>query len=190
MRRLPIQLCLSILPLLASPAAAEWASGVPFFSGGPEDLGSVDLISNDPCRGMGRALDMDDALGPPDDSFVSIGEEGTIVLEFKHDIVDGSGPDVRVYVSCNAGVENASVWVSPDGVNFTIPLGSITEYPYVDFDLSGSGLASTPYLMIVDDPGTLFPDFGLAIDVDAAATLHDPVATEQITWGAIKSLYR
>ena len=103
MRRLPIPLSLSILPLFASPAAAEWASAVPFFSGGPDDLGSVDLISNDPCGGSSRPLDLGDALGAPNDKLVTIGEEGSIVLDFLHDIVDGPGPDVRGYVSCNPG---------------------------------------------------------------------------------------
>jgi hypothetical protein len=69
-------------------------------------------------------------------------------------------------------------------------LGPVNQSPYVEFDLAGTGLASTDYIMITDDPGTLAPGLAQAIDVDAVLSLHDPVATETTTWGAIKARYR
>lgn len=172
----------------------EWASSVVSFTPGVGDLSSVDLISNFPCRGSYRPLDLNDAIGPPDEKFVSIGDEGIIVLTFPHRIEDRDGPDLRVWVSCNIVCEPAIVSASQDGLNFVF-LGNLDTFPYGAYDLAGTGLSSVVHVKVQDLAGIpefCQPGIGLATDVDTAESLYPdkPVPVVPFTWGVIKSIYR
>jgi hypothetical protein len=176
------------------PAAAqEWANAVVSFAPGNGDLFSVDLITNDPCRGSARPIDVNDALGPADNRFASLGDTGIIVLSFPHPIADLAGPDFRVWVSCNIDCEPAMVSASQDGLSF-VDLGG-ADYPFVAYDLAGTGLASVMHVKVQDLPGIpgfCTPGVGLATDLDGIESLHPAETTpvESSTWGVLKAMYR
>ena len=172
-------------------AAQEYAVGVPSFFPGIGDLGSVTLVSNDPCRGSARPLDLSDVIGGPNDEFVSIGDGGAITLSFANPIEDRPGPDLRVWVSCNIACEPGDVAVSQDGVNF-FPLGSLSIPPFQEYDISSSGRAFVTQVRVYDTPSGPCPGIGLAVDVDAVESLHPgrTVPVSQQSWTAIRVLYR
>jgi hypothetical protein len=80
----------------------------------------------------------ENALGKADGQFVSLGDGGTITLEFEHSIFDGPGYDLAVFENAlfsppsqtiNAFVELAFVEVSSDGINFErFPAVSSCQY--------------------------------------------------------------
>ena len=171
--------------------AQEYAVGVQSFLPGIGDLGSVDLISNDPCRGNGRGLDLSDALGAPNDKFVSIGDGGTITLSFPNPIEDRPGADVRVWVSCNVSCEPGDVAASQDGINF-VPLGSLATPFFEEYDLGSAGLPFATLIRVHDVPSGPCPGLGLAVDVDTVESLHpgSPVSVSRQSWAAVRTLYQ
>jgi len=119
--------------------------------------------------------DGSEALGEPDMSYVDIGINGEIVLEFSNNwIMDGPGYDLEIYEMGPPGnVERAYVWVSQDGTDFeyvgmaATPTDS-THVSRSKFDLSGTGLEWIRFVKLVDVGYNVYMGF----DLDAVAGLN------------------
>jgi hypothetical protein len=111
-----------------------------------------------------------DMLGPPDGNAVSLGLFGSVVLELPFAIVDGVGPDFRVFergVGDGEVDENFRVEASANGLDF-VQVGEGSGGT-VEFDIFGIGIADPVYVRITDlapqEPGN--PPFRLGADIDA-----------------------
>jgi len=129
--------------------------------------------------GIGTAtFDAWQSIGPPDGRGTPIGLGGELTLRFTHNIIDGPGPDLRVYELGHSGPpaidENFGVAVSLDGSSWT----DLGEGPgdVVDFDLGSAGVSSARFVRITDrEPMEQTPPFDptvLGPDIDAVVALH------------------
>ena len=118
----------------------------------------------DPNAGF---IDPQQALGPPDGRTVALGESAHVVLRFFREVVDGPGPDLRVY---EIGPDNAEalVAVSQDAERWVeFPNRIVGQVNDLEFE----GLDITPIFFVrvrgLDRAGTE-PGF----DLDALEALH------------------
>jgi hypothetical protein len=119
-------------------------------------------------------------IGEPDDINYSIGKNGWCVLDMQYPIPDVNGSDFIVYegdtspegYNCYAGQTIDGPWILLGTGNGT-----------TQFDLTGSGLASTQFIRIVDDgDGTaITPNAGFDID---AIKANDAVPVELVSFTA------
>jgi hypothetical protein len=165
------------------------ADEIAAFAPGSVDFGFARI---DPlhCIATSEPIDATCMLGPPDLLFCSIGELGSVTLQFSTSIVDGPGDDVEVWGSCNAQNEPADVLASDDGVRF-VSLGVFNSGESMRFDLAGTGLTRATFVRIQDLPGSAYGQ-GSGVDVDAICGLNvdTPVPTRRATWGRLKLRYR
>jgi len=114
------------------------------------------------------------ALGPPDDTFGSLGVGGDMVVDMGEDamIINGLGDDFTVFEGDDGTSEGYHVSVSDNwemnGVWTHIGSASGTS----SFDLEGSGVEQTRYVRIQDDYGGNAYDYCPGFDVDAIQSLH------------------
>ncbi len=115
------------------------------------------------------------AVGPADGLAVSLGIDGSIVLQTNVPVIDGPGTDLVVSErGANGGGidENFHVEASEDGVDFVFLRGCAGGECQVD--LLDTGLASVSYIRLTDLPpretGTAFPYLGA--DIDAVTATH------------------
>jgi hypothetical protein len=122
----------------------------------------------------------DRCLGPPSEvtkDFVSLGSRGTLILQFNDNVVyDGPGPDLYFWIP-DSIPEEATVWISRDGVIF-LHAGQISsKNPYLD--LSGTAEPGEFYtqLKIRDDAIDAVKNGSLGIDLDAVASINNAIVT-------------
>jgi len=128
----------------------------------------------DPNNAHQQATVPSDALGPPDGVSCSLGASGFILLDLGagHEVVDGAGADFTVTEALTAADPAPEAYrvYAGDAYAQTVLVGSATGT--TSFDLSGSGVASTRYLKIVDLSGAS-PNLPYAgMDLDAVTVLH------------------
>jgi hypothetical protein len=112
----------------ASPLFVGWATGVPSLIRGPQNISTP----GSPLATFGTSAN---ALGPSDNTVVSLGDGGSITLSFAAPIVNGPGPDFAVFengfLSGSNGMaflELGHVEVSSNGVDFVrFPSVSLTQ---------------------------------------------------------------
>jgi hypothetical protein len=132
-------------------------------------------------------------IGPPDSVYLgtkdyytgmmSLGQGGWVVLEMAQPVVDGPGPDVRVYqvtgdepVTLYASNQPAGPWTLVglrESCGLRSPGGIAANH--CDFDLQGTGLPSALYLKIED--GEIYPCLAgtthtEGADIDAVEALN------------------
>ncbi len=120
----------------ATPGACGFASAVASYSPG------ADLPTSSPNR------DPSKALGDEDAQWVSLGQGGSIVLEFVPPIAVGAGTDIDFQSIEIQHNEGAFFEVSEDGVTFValgLGIGNAT------FDISSSGLSTVSFVRVIDD---------------------------------------
>ncbi|ROU00266.1 OmpA family protein [Histidinibacterium lentulum] len=174
------------LALLAGPASAQ--DGPKDYSDGAR--GTVTLPQGDRSfadrvvsytAGTGTispsASDPRVALGPPDFSgdvndgtFVSLGCDGTLVLQFEDNaIIDVDGPDHYVF-EVGPNVEGTALAVSEDGTDW-IDLGQISG-GRAEIDLSGVAPADTSFRFVrLTDDGIESGTRYAGADIDAVAAI-------------------
>ncbi len=145
--------------LLINPASADAASsyyGVNFPYG---DVSFADEIVSYNLVGGASGGNPNDALGTPDNSDVSLGTNGYIVLKFTDNCLTTSGdsnPDLCVREGGQSG-ETSTVFISTDGVNWIeVGVSSGSNNRLFDID-SVPGVVqgeNYPYVKIVDLNGT------------------------------------
>jgi hypothetical protein len=121
------------------------------------------------------------SVGAPDGRGTPLGYLGQVTLRFSCDIVNGSGPDLRVYELGHSGPpaidENYSVEASQDGVQWAL-LGT-SPGDMSDFDLATGGLALASYVRITDlspmEQSGTFDATVVGVDIDAVVALHTAV---------------
>ena len=125
-----------------------------------------------------RFTDPELCLGPPSENttgFVSLGSGGTLVLQFNNNVVyDGPGPDLYFWIP-DSVPEEATVWISRDGVVF-LHAGQISsESPFLD--LAGVAVPGEFYtqLKIRDDSADAVRKGSLGIDLDAVASINNAI---------------
>lgn len=147
------------------------------------------------------------ALGDPNtppqmagqETFFSLGFGGSITLGYSCAIIDGPGPDIRVYENTNLApgeypLESASVFAVLDPMTNTFVATAtnahqdpVTGLRVTDIDLSGTGVFSTSVLLITDvtdkalfenDP-VLYANAD-GFDVNAVMALHTRCAAPVI----------
>ena len=108
------------------PSIVEWASGVANLTRGPENIAN-------PALGLASFGTASAAIGPADNSVVSLGDGGSITVTFNEPIANGAGADFAVYENGFASgslafLELGFVEVSSDGTNFfRFPSVSLTQ---------------------------------------------------------------
>jgi hypothetical protein len=122
----------------------------------------------------------DRCLGPPSEvtkDFVSLGSRGTLILQFNDNVFyDGPGPDLYFWIP-DSIPEEATVWISRDGVVF-LHAGQISsKNPYLD--LSGTAEPGEFYtqLKIRDNSVDAVENGSLGIDLDAVASINNAIIT-------------
>jgi hypothetical protein len=115
-------------------------------------------------------LDPGQVLGAPDargqteqsyDGFMSLGQDGHVTVDVGVCVIDGTGPDLRVFQYIESEPVEVHVAAGPAGP--WIPLGTQpcgsgglpVRSNHCDFDLAGSGLRSARYVRVLD--GEDFP---------------------------------
>lgn len=111
------------------------------------------------------------ALGPPDNSYYSLGRNGYIVVDMKKDMVNSNGNDFKVFEG-DPNPEGYAVYASTtmDGPWTLVGNGVGSQ----EFDMPSS-VASARYLKIKDDGdgSSVVPDAGF--ELDAIKILYTPV---------------
>ncbi len=94
-----------------------------------------------------------DALGPQDGYFMSLDQEGYIILDMGEEtpVTDLSGYDIFIYEGNDGQIENCEVYIgnSPETFDTWYLLG--TAHGTDSFDISSSGLSEARYVRVVDD---------------------------------------
>lgn len=109
------------------------------------------------------------ALGPPDDSYASLGVSGNIIVDMRDDITDRpDAPDFKVYEGDSTvdgyHVYGSSTWNGP-WTDLGLAMGTTT------FDLASASLPSVRYLKIVDDGDGSPYEQNPGCDIDAVENL-------------------
>jgi len=189
---LVILLFVTVNPLPALCSERTFADVVAAFVPGNFDLGSglIDTTWGPGyCVGFGaEPLDVSAVLGPKDNRYASIGNQGKLTLAFSdRTVVDGPGDDFVVYGDCSNGP--GQVLVSADGISF-VSLGSL-QSGSKSFDLASAGIKSAKFVRIDDLPEGQM-DLPEGFDVDALEALHveGAVAAKEASWGHLKASYR
>src|SRR4030042_880253 len=91
-----------------------------------------------------------DTSGKP--GFVSLGNDGSLVLEFRDNVLlDGPGPDLIIF-EINSQAEDVYVWISEDGIYY-IPVGKTNrQKPSIDIGPYCRPGALYRYVKLRDDP--------------------------------------
>jgi hypothetical protein len=114
-----------------------------------------------------------DALGPPDGVAVSLGLEGSVVLQLDEPVPNGPGTDLVVHESgaFGGGVDESHlVETSEDGLVYAFN-GVCTGGDCV-IDIAGTGLASASYVRITDSASGLGePAPHAGADIDAVSVV-------------------
>ncbi len=115
---------------------------------------------------QGNKTEPRSALGPPDDLFFSLGQNGFIVLDMGQatPIQDSPGNDFTVYEGNDNIDEGYEVFVTDDWTGPWYSCGSATGT--ADFDLSSAGLNVAQYVKVVDDGNTTSGQYA-GFDLDA-----------------------
>jgi len=133
-------------------------------------------------------------LGPPDAVYLgykdgytgmmSLGEGGYVTVDMGTSVVDGTGPDLRVFQTTSNEPVTVYAATSPQGpftlVGLRIPCGHRTQgyfSNHCDFDLHDAGLAQARYFKIED--GEIYPCLlrgtnTEGADIDAVQALNPP----------------
>ena len=123
--------------------------------------------------------DEDEITDAPDGQFVSLGEDGSIIVDVgsKKVIVDGDGDDFGLFTIDNHAKdydredEDVKVFVSQDGVNYKKVSGTET------FDLGDADMPWARYVKIEDNTSTSVTQSGAAgVDLDAVCLFNLGVA--------------
>ena len=109
------------------------------------------------------------ALGSPDNINYSIGKSGYCVLDMQYPVIDGPGPDLKVYegdtspesFTCYAGSTMNGPWIS---------LGPGTGTS--EFDLGDGGLSEARYIKILDDGDGTANAANAGFDLDAIEAME------------------
>jgi hypothetical protein len=125
------------------------------------------------------------ALGTPNSQTVSLGSDGSVVLQMGAPVENGFGSDLVVYESgANAGdtEENFRVEASVDGATFTV----VRDCPgdACQLDLADAGLAEASYVRITDLPPIESdgpPARGADIDAVVALNVAPPTGGVTLT---------
>ena len=124
-------------------------------------------------------------------SFVSLGDGGSITIQFVDNVLSGSGdpsPDLRIY-EIGPDVERTFVEISGDNATW-FPVG-VVEGATATVDLDSFGYGPSDlffYVRLTDDPDE-GDQTGVRVgaDVDAVEALSlIPIPVQSATWGAIK----
>jgi len=176
----------------------------------PEDYAKkVSSYTPGDNAGFGQDQYPDIVMGPPTGNgngagsldVLSLGKNGSIVLDFEYDILDGEGPDLIVFENAFVGfVETGFVAVSSDGIQwFEWPCHPSKELGYpncagvhpvianatngVDptdpktaggdaFDLADLGVTSARYVRVRDSGSNMYAGSSGGFDLDAVAIVH------------------
>jgi hypothetical protein len=106
------------------------------------------------------------ALGPPDDQFFSLGQDGFVVLDMGPNtpIQDSPGDDFMVYEGNDGTNEGYSVYLSNDWNDGWLLCGADTGT--ASFDVSTTGMTQARYVRVIDD-GNLQGGQYAGFDLDA-----------------------
>lgn len=114
------------------------------------------------------------ALGPPDNSYYSLGRNGYIIIDMQKNIINGNGADFKVFEG-DPNPEGYSVYASSsmDGPWTLVGNGVGSQ----EFDLPVS-ISSSRYIKIKDDGdgSSTVPDAGF--ELDAVKILYTPVSAQ------------
>lgn len=109
------------------------------------------------CEGINLYTNPEEALGPPNwgylpdgrySGFVSLGPGGRIILEMGVDVIDGPGPDIKVYQAVSN--EEIAVYVAENFASPFLLIGGMPCGGSCNFDLNNSGYSKVRYLMVED----------------------------------------
>lgn len=159
----------NIIPSFGECAATEFLS---YTMGESSTGGPIEVQRTDPTK----------ALGFPENdntyNFVSLGYGGELIVGFNQLVMNGPGPDIRVFETtfnneiCDSYTETAEVFVSQDGLDY-ISLGTTCTNQDDAFDISDSdpSLEYILFVKIIDisPEGSASYD---GFDVDAVTALH------------------
>lgn len=163
--------------LRAAPASAEEFGGIEFPGGAASFADSV--ASYDPIFDLPDSPSNTDsaaALGVPDDEDVSLGNGGTIIVQFTDNALTGSGdsePDLHIFESGGQN-EATFVAVSADGTSFTsvgTVFGGISN---VDIDAFGFDAGDQLFFVRLIDDAASDPqpdDSRAGADIDAVGAI-------------------
>ena len=153
------------IPSTLPPSSGDpYADAVKVYTQGP----GVSGIYGDPLN----------AIGAPDNGGVSLGDGGSITLQFTDNVaLDGPGFDLRI-IELGAQAENAQISVS-DGGPFVVIGTATTQAAF--FDISGTGLGFVTEVKIDDlAPNTSFSPFA-GYDLDSVTALNSGAAPSKLT---------
>ncbi len=121
------------------------------------------------------------ALGPPDDAvlfpipaWVSLGYQGSIVLQFTDNLLTGSGtsaPDLWIF-EVGTGIEGTFVDISRDGVNWLSVGATGGSTAGIDIDAFGYGTADRfSYVRLTDTGNNFYGSNTSGPDIDAVGAI-------------------
>jgi len=111
-------------------------------------------------------------LGAPDSVNYSIGKGGFIEVDMQTPVIDGPGPDIKVYEGDNTP-EGYSVYALTDMDGYWNYIGSGTGTS--TFDLTTAGLPQAQFFVILDDNDGTANVSNAGFDFDAIENLHAPI---------------
>jgi PKD repeat protein len=116
-------------------------------------------------------------LGAPDNAAYAMGRNGWIVLDMGDTVVNGAGPDIRIF-EANSMQRGYTVYASTmiDGPWTSLGNGTGTA----TFDLTAAGLQKSRYIKIKDDGDGSSTGNGIGFNLDAVQNLH-PILTNDFT---------
>jgi len=143
----------------------------------PGALGHHTGDEPDTCfQNCSLALGKPDSQGTLEDSFVSLGKGGTLIVKFSDNVlIDGPGPDLMIFAT-DPVPEHIKVWISQDGrifhyvglvssINTTLDIQEISEagglYPFIK-------------LQDVPDQGEL-KGSAIGADIDAIGAINTAI---------------
>jgi hypothetical protein len=177
-----VLLCLlAMLGFRSNPVAAEVFGGIDFPEGAAsfaDAVASYDPVFDVP--GSPSNTDSEAALGPPDDEDVSLGNGGSITLQFTDNALTGSGdsaPDLHIFES---GGENEATFVeiSADGSTFESIGEVFGSTASIDLDAFGFGPGDQFFFVRLTDDEAHDPqpeDERAGADIDAVGAISTVV---------------
>jgi hypothetical protein len=146
------------------------------------------------CRGINEYVHPREAYGPPDavylgeydlfDGFLSLGQDGWVIMTMGSEILDGAGDDLRIWQA--VAEERVEIRVADDPAGPFVLLGdqrcgrkASNFSGFCDFDLAAAGVEQARYIYIldrslVDDPEAQCHATAGA-DIDAVEAIHFPL---------------
>lgn len=176
--------------LLVVPGSAELYDGVDF-PGGASSFAD-EVVSYNPSAGVSGHDNASMALGIPDyvnnTNYVSLGDEGTLVLKFTDNSLTASGNENNDLMIFEIGekFESTDVYISKDGINW-IYTGNTSNYTTgIDIDayIGSGGVVSGEqysYVKLVDRLPNESDSPTAGADIDAVGAVSSNPITQAVS---------